>query len=114
PALDQSRLKQLTALPGGNVLLKRLVGRFLDATPADLGKIRDASDANDGPKLRHAAHALRGACLNLGVQALADLLTRIEQLADAGQVAEAVTLAAEVPAELARARMALEDFVSRI
>jgi HPt (histidine-containing phosphotransfer) domain-containing protein len=57
-----------------------VAGLFLEVCPAALSAIKAAIDDKDAARLRAAAHALKGAALNLSARALSDAANTLEQL----------------------------------
>lgn len=67
----------------------RLLLHFFSDDSGSLARLLDRLDAADGGTVRQAAHALRGAALNLGLSRLADTLVAIEAAAQPGPMADA-------------------------
>ncbi|MCG8556140.1 MAG: ATP-binding protein [Proteobacteria bacterium] len=108
PTLDPRVLESLRSLdakrPG---FLARLVTSYLRDAQSRVVRLNSAAQHADGPRVADIAHALKGSSRNLGARRLADLCSRLEQLVEDGQVAQATELVPEVEHELARARAAL-------
>jgi len=66
----------------GPELMAGLVDLFLDTTSNSLEAMREALEQGDKHELAKLAHALKGACLQLGMARMADLCGRLE---DAGR-----------------------------
>ena len=66
----------------GPELMAGLVDLFLDTTSSSLEAMREALEQGDKHELAKLAHALKGACLQLGMARMADLCGRLE---DAGR-----------------------------
>jgi CheY-like chemotaxis protein len=62
----------------------RLVDLFLDNTARSLAAMREMLEQGDGQELAKTAHALKGACLQLGVTRMADLCTGVEDAGHSG------------------------------
>ncbi len=66
--------------------------RCIDSLAADLAKFEtlmtQAAATERGLDIQHAAHSIKGACLNIGLLALGDLFAGLEEDAKAGQTAE--------------------------
>ena len=65
--------------------------RWIDSLAADLAKfealMRQASATEGRLDIQHAAHSIKGACLNIGLLALSDLFAELEHDAKTGQTA---------------------------
>ncbi len=87
PLIDAEAVTELIDTLGEDVF-RNLSGRFRDGVPARLAEIRRAQEAQDPAALAKAAHALRGASINLGFVRLGHCLEQMEALATAGGLAE--------------------------
>jgi signal transduction histidine kinase/DNA-binding response OmpR family regulator len=98
-ALDAAAIARLRALAQSTT--PALFAQVLDAYRADavryLAALQQAAAHDDGVTLRRTGHALKGASLNVGATALADMSLRLETVDEPG----GLTLAA-VPSLLAR------------
>ena len=112
--LDRARLRALARLPGGQEAVARLAERLFECATADLVRIRAAVEQQDAGQLREAAHGLRGACLNMGVVALAGVLEQIEHLAAEGDLVTSAPLVAGLDERLAQARESVKQFLARV
>ena len=110
--LDEQALAELAALrkPGGADLLGRVARLFREKTPALLSDIEDAARRRDGDALGAAAHSLKSSAACVGALGLAESCERLEHLARAGRVADAVESAPDVTA---RARRAIAELSAR-
>ncbi|MEZ4361840.1 MAG: Hpt domain-containing protein [Kofleriaceae bacterium] len=99
PILDLQVLEEIRALqnPDKPDLLAELLRMFLDRSPEQVRGIVAAAAAPDAALLSRNAHALKGACGNLGLVAMADLLGKIERLARRDQLTEAAPLVERLP-----------------
>ncbi len=105
--LDRKALDDVVQF-GGEALVKRVVGLYLDSSPALVAAIAEAAARADAPALAHAAHTLKSASGNLGATRLASLCKAVETSARAGRVEEAPARAEEIAREFASAVRALE------
>ena len=71
--LDQSKV----------VVLLRL---FLDTSESDFERLRAAVENSDPTAAVEAAHSIKGAAMGLDLKQIADIATRIEQIAMSGTV----------------------------
>jgi len=98
-ALDAAAIDRLRDL--AQATTPTLFAQVLEAYQADAAKyiaaLQDAAAHGDGATLRRTGHALKGASLNVGATALADMSLRLETVDEPG----GLTLAA-VPSLLAR------------
>ncbi len=92
-------LEQLTAITGGDAEFEReVLGEYLNCTPEDVERIRQAIASSDPEALGRAAHALKGSSATVGAKSLAALAKELEMLGKAGNV----TAAPDVFGQLAR------------
>ncbi len=83
-------LEQLTAITGGDPEFEReVLEEYLNCTPEDVERIRQAIAASDPEALGKAAHALKGSSATVGAKTLAALAKELEMLGKAGNVAPA-------------------------
>ncbi|MCW2764961.1 MAG: hybrid sensor histidine kinase/response regulator, partial [Nocardioides sp.] len=108
--LDQSRLEEFRSMgPRGTVLLERTVSSFLETSPGDLVRISGALEAGSAEGLVHAAHALKGSALNLGMPMVAAGCDELELLGAARDLGPAVAAVGRLSRELDLAFCALRD-----
>ena len=107
--LDLRALSQIRALqrPGQPSVLGKIIGLYLDSTPALLQQLREAVAAGDGEALRQAAHSLKSSSANLGAMPLAALCKELEQRGWERRLEDAAALLREVDSHYARVREAL-------
>jgi CheY-like chemotaxis protein len=79
----------LDLLMGDAELADTLIDMFVNNTPADIGRLRDAIDSGDGERVRSAAHFIKGAAANLCAPAINAVALEIEQAGRQGQIARA-------------------------
>ena len=95
---------------GGDVeLFVRFVEVFEEDAPKLLETIHATAQCGDWNAVRRAAHAIRGLAATFGAHALTETALRLEQAA-ADEPAAAVSLAAQLKAELSRVREALSVY----
>ena len=84
PTLAAFRAESLSEICGGDPeIIAEVLDTFLTEAPADLGRIANALDARDHRALGIASHGLKGTCLTVGAEALAETCRQLEALADA-------------------------------
>ena len=99
--LDLSRLDELAEMgPEALPLIRRAISNFVANAPDHLEALRRASQAQDAPSLRAAAHRLKGGAANLGAQRVAAVAFGLEQLGDTGEVRGAGPLLIDLAAAL--------------
>ena len=109
--VDPAAIDELRALMGDEF------GSLIDAFHTDSREQIDAiagaiADA-DAEQLRRQAHGLRGACINLGANELAELCHRIEECGRAGDCAKAATLLPALRLEFESVRATLSELTTR-
>jgi len=98
PRIDERALGELRELMGPD--FGALIQAFASDSRAQIDAIDAALAAADAERVRRVAHSLRGACVNLGANELAELCERIEAFGRAGDCGTAGTLMASVKREL--------------
>ena len=73
----------LAGLPAA--VLPRLVKMFGDTTPGMLRDIRQAANAGDWSGMGSAAHRLKGSCVSLGAQRMAEICQTLQHQGEAGE-----------------------------
>jgi PAS domain S-box-containing protein len=100
--------KQALKRVGGDVeILRELVGLFNADCPRLRAEIRQAVANGDAPRLKLAAHTLKGAVGNFGARATAEAAQRLEALGKQGDLTGAGEAAAVLEEELERLLPAL-------
>jgi CheY-like chemotaxis protein len=107
--LDRSALD---ALVGGKPeRLRKLVETFQAESVQLLTQIREAVTAADAPRLRRAAHSLKGAVAIFGAPTATGAAQRLESIGESGQLADAPGAVQALERELASLRPALAGLV---
>ncbi len=115
-ANDDSPLDYAAALrrtEGDAGLLSDLARIFLDDCPRLIAKIRTAVSNAAPRQIEHAAHELKGCLGNFSAAPAFEAAEKLEMLARDGQIADAVTAAGQLEAELGRLHPALERLITR-
>jgi CheY-like chemotaxis protein len=92
---DFNESEALQRVGGDEALLQELIGLFLEDSPRLLANVRDAIARGDAPKLKIAAHTLKGSAANFGATPTVAAAQALERLAEEGSftgAAEAATL----------------------
>ena len=103
--LDQAVLAKLREALGDSI--GQAIQPFLEDMPGYHDEMDRAAGGGEGERLRHAAHAVKGAAGNLGAGPLAAVARDIEDLAMGGQLDAARAAVARVRSEYAAVRKAL-------
>ena len=104
-ALEQ--ILELDRLNGGGVFA-RFARTFLEAVPITLEGLRTAVQEGDVASITTAAHALKGASLNVGAEAMASVSLELEELGRSGTSEGAAPLAAKLDELYLAVKEALE------
>ena len=96
-----ARLRQL-ADATDPALLGDIFGSFVDEARARIAELAKLAGAGDADALRKVAHAIKGACSNIGAQRMTPLAQAIEASAGAGSADGCVRLVGELRAEFER------------
>jgi PAS domain S-box-containing protein len=113
-ALDQAAIEQIRVMErrGAARLLERLVAAYVESATRLVADAERALEQDDAGALRHAVHTLKSSSANLGATELARLCAETEQLARAGNVADARCVWPQARDEFKRALAALQDLAS--
>ncbi|MDY6836714.1 MAG: response regulator [Thermodesulfobacteriota bacterium] len=68
----------LQRLEGNETLCNELLGIFLEDTPGQLEKLKQAVVDNDASQVAFSAHAIKGASANIGAEALEEIAYQLE------------------------------------
>jgi len=93
--------------------LKALVDGFTREAPICIGRLREALEQNDAPRLAEAAHALKGSSAVLGASRMASLCAELQDLGRAGHMDGAAVRIAALEREYRRVEDALKDECGR-
>ncbi len=106
PALDRDTIERWKKLAARTdpALLVEIFSSFLQETSQHIEKLRQACATGQGEALRREAHALRGACLNLGASGMIAACRQIE----AASLADAPELITALDVEFERIRPEIE------
>ena len=113
--LDETSLTILREAqePGAPDIVEETVAIFLADAERRIELLRQAVATRDAAEVRRLGHAIRGACLVLGVTRLAQVCGVLEQLGAAGTLVEAPPALAGVEHEYLIARDALRSAARR-
>lgn len=109
--LDPAGVQRLLSEFGSTGVLTELVALFAKDTPARLRDMRSGYDAGDATAVGANAHQLKGGCLTLAANAMAELCHRLELEAAAGSLDGALTLIGEIENTFVSTRAALAAIV---
>ncbi|MFO0761151.1 MAG: response regulator [Byssovorax sp.] len=114
PSVDAfDKAAALDRVGGDEELLKDLIGVFLGEVHKWLDDIRAAIVSSDAPRLKRAAHTLKGAVDNCGASRAYDLALRLERLGGEGRIAGAEDIFAELEAAIEQLLPALHWYVKQ-
>lgn len=108
PAVDPAALERLIEMTGDANFVAELITSFLTSAPPLLADLRQGLAQGDAPKLRMAAHTLKSTSADFGALTLSGYCKELEALGKAGALAGTEGLIAQVEAEYARVKPALE------
>ena len=113
PAVDFSRLTEFREFDDEEQSMTReVIALFVGDAPTRLAAIRAAVDSQDAPALARAAHALKGACSNVGAVGMLAVCSELEAQAHDGLMpADAAAQLARLEALLPRTCSALEQWL---
>ena len=110
PVLEPEMLDELREIAGDEALA--IVNLFLEDAPRLIRLMEQASGIPDLEVMREAAHALKSSSANVGALALSAAAKRIELGARAHALERPAVAVALLIAEYARARVALQGWLS--
>ncbi len=110
PVLDPGMLDELREIAGDEAAM--IVRLFLEDAPRLVRQLEHASATPDLDAMREAAHALKSSSANVGALALSAAAKRIELAARAHALDRPAVAVALLIAEFARARVALQGWLS--
>jgi CheY-like chemotaxis protein len=110
--LDPARIEQLRKDLGSAELLGQLVELFRSQTPGRLIQLRDGIARGDAAAVSGHAHQLKGGCLSLAAERMAQLCDELEQSARAGSLEHAAALVDQIEVAFTQADSALRQEVS--
>ncbi|GHA79056.1 response regulator [Cognatilysobacter bugurensis] len=110
PALDPNVVAQLRELAEASdpMLLSQIFEAFQIDTAHRIQTLREASAAADAGLLRRTAHALKGACANIGAARMAELAQTLESLGRLGTVTGCDPLIDELHAAYEQVRAVID------
>jgi two-component system sensor histidine kinase/response regulator len=99
--IDDKVLGRIRALQrsGRPDVLRRVIGLYLDASPAQVAALLAAIQRRDGAEAARLAHGLRGSSGNLGASTFAAALAAIEHHGRHGALDDMAATAASLPAQ---------------
>jgi len=108
-------LQNIRALqqPGNPDILARIIGLYMDDSPALLNVLHDAIKRSDAGEVRQAAHRLKSGSANLGATQLAARCKELEEMGRYDRLQQAPAMLARVEAEFRKVCAALEQVRTR-
>jgi two-component system, sensor histidine kinase and response regulator len=109
--VDHHRLSELESGSGelDARFLQDLIQEFMADAAQQIKEMYAAASTNDAPRMRSAAHSLKGSCANLGFRALAETCQQLQQLAEIGDISSCSALLGRVSALLTKTRRAVQS-----
>ncbi|HLE53589.1 MAG TPA: Hpt domain-containing protein [Anaerolineales bacterium] len=108
--IDRGVLNNLFEAVGGDkAFLTELIDTFFQDTPVQLAAIRQALSMGNAEDFRRAAHSLKSNSANFGAQRLSQQSKELEELGKAGKLAGVDERLAQLEAEYAKVKVALES-----
>ena len=102
-SLDKDRVRELKELTADDpALLDELIDLFLTDAPKLIDQMRRASEDEDTPALRRAAHTMKGSSGQMGALRIQDICATIETLAETGSLVGVEPLLTELSLAFAR------------
>lgn len=111
--LVQDRVHQL-GLETDTVFIRELIQSYIPLINTQLNTILEAHRERNAKKLSQAAHSLKGASLNVGANALADLCRIIEESARNNQFEALETVLEEIQRELTKVIQVLSGIKGKL
>ncbi len=105
--LDPNAIAELRDLMGDE--FDALIDAFRSDSQGQVEAIDQAATGNDADTVRRQAHGLKGACINLGANDLAELCGRIEEIGRVGDCSSALELLAPLHSEFRAVSAALDS-----
>ncbi|MBN1008456.1 ATP-binding protein [Amphritea pacifica] len=94
--IDEGVISQLIEMDANGAFLRKIIDAYLEKSPDDIKRLKQALAAQDGQMLRVAAHSFKSSSYNLGAMTLAELCKALEQVGRDGMLDQAPTLLAEI------------------
>ena len=104
--LDREQLREITF--DDEELMRELLASLVEDTAKQLGFLDHAIREQDAQQTMRLAHYSKGACANVGANAMAALLKRLEQQAAAGRLSECAASFEALRYEAERLRIAAD------
>src|SRR5262249_31937940 len=112
--LDRDVLNQLREDLGGTAALREVIRSFLAQTPSVLSALRDAAARADVPRIRRAAHMIKGTSSILGARELSEQCAEIERVGQTGCIADAGSRVIAVEASYRTIEASLKAEIERL
>ncbi len=109
--IDQVALKKLMQV-GGNALLTRVVGMFLDKTPSNLTLLDGYVSGADHYNVERTAHTIKGSAGMLGARRIQEAAKHLEHAGSASEVEQYPSLLQNLKSEFDEARGFFEKLVA--
>jgi HPt (histidine-containing phosphotransfer) domain-containing protein len=97
----------------GAVLVRRVVGAFIDDSPQQFASLQTALAGADAGALRKIAHSLKSSSANVGAEALAQLCKDLELLGRSNTTEGAAGILADMAHEYQAVRLSLSAILEK-
>jgi PAS domain S-box-containing protein len=104
---DLSRIRE--SLENNEVILKELIGEFLNFIPAALGQLEAAISVGDAATVNRTAHNIKGTVSNFGAQTAVQLAYALERMGKEARLESAGLIFKQLAAELERVKQYLSE-----
>lgn len=105
------KTKALENVGGDMVLLKEIIGIFLDDFPNQMKQTREGISAGDAKAVEHAAHSLKGSVANFAAKRAYEAAYRLEVLGKEGNLEETNEALGDLEKEIKSLKDALDGAV---
>ena len=87
--IAEDKLEELRELSDGNDdLVLELLDKFLDSTPKLVQQARKAIEENNEQQIDYCVHTMKGSCLSLGLEPMADYLVELNKKTKQGDLSQ--------------------------
>ncbi len=115
PQIDKRALDAIQALqrPGQPSILQKVVGLYLDKSPAILTSLREAISKNESAGVQTAAHSLKSSSANIGALDLSELFKTLENMGRNHAIEGAAEILAEIETKFELVVQELQSFYQK-
>jgi HPt (histidine-containing phosphotransfer) domain-containing protein len=110
PAVEFGRLRDIAK--GNTALLHQLANVYVTQTSEQLDMLRAALVKRSAPDVQRIAHRCAGSSGTVGMDAIAKLFSKLEQVGRSGQLDQAEELTATIESTFVRVRASVKELPS--